>query len=364
MAHLGASRWRRGILGARGPSDGEHGPRTNERPFSLATKTLLLVAAVGVLSYFWGGRGGVDQASLWLIFGMLAVGVDVWWGYAGLLSFGHGVFFGLGAFGYAWITLGSIPWLAFLGQAPLVGVLVGVVMATAVGALVAYFLSYGRVTGAYFVIVTMALSFLLAALAQGNALFGGFTGLSGIPPLGVGRFSTSGGSTTLIIVAVTLTAVVYVLRRLLNTDLGRVVDGSRENETRIEYLGANVPKLRVTMMALSAAVSGLAGVLFAAHSGYVSSDLLGMGISTEAVIWVAVGGRMTLVGPVIGAVAVRAAGYALSGVASTYWQLFLGLIIVALVLAGGNGIAGLARTAVDWIRSKMADKRAIGKAPT
>ena len=364
MADVGASRLRRGIVGLLGPSAGGSARRGNERPLSLATKTLLFAAAVGVASWFWGGRGGVDQATLWLIFGMLAVGVDVWWGYAGLLSFGHGVFFGLGAFGYAWITAGSIPWLAFLGQSPLAGVLVGVVAATAMGAVVAYFLSYGRVTGAYFCIVTMALSFLLAALAQGTPFFGGFTGLSGIPPLGVGRFSASGGSATLIIVAITLTVVVFLLRRLLNTDLGRVVDGARENETRIEYLGANVPKLRVTMMAVSAGVSGLAGVLFAAHSGYVSSDLLGMGISTEAVIWVAVGGRMTLIGPVIGAVAVRAAGYALSGIATTYWQLFLGLIIVALVLYGGNGIVGLVQTASGWIRGRWTAKGTIEKAPT
>ncbi len=364
MASLGSSRLRRGIAGLIGPSDGEGARRSKERPFALASKTLLFAAAVGVASFFWGGRGGVDQATLWLIFGMLAVGVDVWWGYAGLLSFGHGVFFGLGAFGYAWITTGSLPWFSFLGQTPLAGALFGVVAATAMGALVAYFLSYGRVTGAYFCIVTMALSFLLAALAQGTPLFGGFTGLGGVPPLGIGRFSSSGGAAMLAIVAVTLTVAVYLLRWLLNTNLGRVIDGSRENETRIEYLGANVPKLRVMMMALSAAVSGLAGVFFAAHSGYVSSDLLGMGISTEAVIWVAVGGRMTLIGPVIGAVAVRAAGYALSGVATSFWQLFLGLVIVILVLVGGNGIVGLGRATTGWIRGKMAKKPAVGKAPT
>jgi urea transport system permease protein len=312
----------------------------------------LIVCVVGILAFALGGGSLASQANLWLTLGLFAISVDLLWGYCGLLSFGQAVFFGLGAFSYAWVTTSRLFTWPWAGGWSLMGIVLAMVIPAAFAALLGYFLFYGRVVGAYFTIVTLALSFLMNSLGQGwNKVLGGYFGIDGVQPLklavgGSGWVATSPIS-NMVIIGVVIVLVVFVLRYMLATTFGLLVDGVRDNEPRLEFLGSRVGRTKTTVFTCSAAVAGLAGALYASQSGFVNADLMGTVLSTEVIIWVAVGGRKTLAGGLVGAVAVRGVSYLLSGIAVEYWSLFLGVLFVAVVLVGSTGLIGLGRSLLN-----------------
>jgi ABC-type branched-subunit amino acid transport system permease subunit len=153
-----------------------------------------------------------------------------------------------------------------------------------------------------------------------------------------------------------------VLRYILSSTFGLLVDGVRVNERRLEFLGSRVGRTKLAVFTCSAALAGLAGALYASQSGFVNSDLMGVVLSTEVIIWVAVGGRRTLLGGLIGAVAVRGVGYLLSGVAVEYWSLFLGVLFLATVVVGSSGIIGLGRALFGGRLRRATSRRRLGNA--
>jgi urea transport system permease protein len=314
-----------------------------------ASGAALTVCIVGVVAFGFGGSSLASQANLWLTLGLFAVSVDLLWGYCGLLSFGQAVFFGLGAFSYAWVTTGRLFTWPWPGAWSAMGIVLAMAVAAALAALLGYFLFYGRVVGAYFTIVTLALSFLMSSLGQGwNKVLGGYFGIDGVQPL---RLTVAGSgwvasspTANMIIIGIIIVLAVFGLRYVLSSTLGLLVDGVRDNESRLEFLGSRVGRTKLAVFTCSAAVAGLAGALYASQSGFVSADLMGTVLSTEVLLWVAVGGRRTLVGGLIGAVAVRGVSYLLSGIAVDYWSLFLGILFVAVVLFGSSGLLGLGRS--------------------
>lgn len=332
------------------------------RALSSPGQILGLAVVVAVVAFALRGDSGVQQATLWLILGLFAISVSLLWGYAGLLSFGQAAFFGLGAFAYAWTTTDTL-FAEPVGWNPaLIGCVLSILLPALVALIIGYFLFYGKVVGAYFTIVTLALSFLLSSLGQGwTELFGGFTGIANIPSLsldvGFTTLSTGGAWVGLAVVVVILVSVAALLDRMLSTPFGLAVDGVRDNEPRLHYLGMSVVKVKLVVFVLSAGIAGLAGALFAAQSNYVTSDLMGAVLSTEAVIWVAVGGRRSLFGAVLGAVLVRGVGYILSGIAIDYWMLFLGGLLLVLVLVGSTGVVGIAH----WLARRLGGRKPDGE---
>jgi len=313
-----------------------------------------LAVVVALVAFGFRGDSGVEQATLWLILGLFAVSVSLLWGHAGLLSFGQAAFFGLGAFCYVWATTDTL-FDAPIGWNPgIFGLLVSVLLPAAVALAIGYFLFYGKVVGAYFTIVTLALSFLLSSLGEAwTSVFGGYTGIANVPPLtvnlGFTTISAEGTWAGFAAITVVLAIIIALLRALLSTPFGLTVDGVCDNEPRLQHLGMSVVKVKLVTFVISAGIAGLAGALFAAQSDYVASDMMGTVLSTEAIIWVAVGGRKSLFGAVLGAVLVRGVGYVLSGIALDYWTLFLAALLLVLVLAGRTGVVGMAR----WLTNKM-----------
>ncbi|MFH1933931.1 MAG: branched-chain amino acid ABC transporter permease [Pseudomonadota bacterium] len=310
--------------------------------FSSGFGALAICAATGLLWYTAvGGIIGLDQLTTYLILGLFALSVDFLWGYGGMLSFGQAAFFGLGSFSYSVITTGRI--MAVPPEAGLIGLGVGVMVAIMLAMLLGYFLFYGRVTGPYFTIVTLALSFLMSSLALAlPSLFGGWTGIANVPHLTIDFLGVSFGGplSSFVLVTIMCAVIVTILRWILDSRFGLLVDGLRDNEERLEYLGTSIAKIQLTMFVISAAVGGFAGGFFAAQSGYVSPELLGVVLSTEAIVFVAVGGRRTLLGALIGAIVVRGVGYWLGGVALDYWQLFMGVMFIFVVLFAKGGLLG------------------------
>lgn len=303
----------------------------------------ILAAGTVLIPVAWtmGGLSGIDQATIWVVFGLFAVSVDLLWGYCGMLSFGQAAFFGLGAFAYAWLTTDTMG--LNMGEAgTIVGLFAGMLLPGIFALLLGYFLFYGKVVGAFFTIVTLALSFLMQSLGQGwSTAFGGFTGFAGVP----GIVGVDGVVASYVFCLAITAVVVTLLRWLTSTAFGLGVDGVRDNEERLAFLGQKTVETKLVVFTLSSAIAGLAGALYASQANYVASDLMGTLLSTEAVVWVAVGGRRTLIGAFIGALVVRGVGFWLSGIAIDWWLVMLGSLFVIIVLAGSTGLAGLGR----WI---------------
>jgi len=300
-----------------------------------------------------GGQSGLVQLTTYLILGLFAMSVDFLWGYGGMLSFGQAAFFGLGCFGYSVITTGRIA--SVPAEAGLLGLLAGIAAPVLVAVCLGYFLFYGRVTGPYFTIVTLAVSFLMYSLALAwPRLFGGWTGIPNVPPVRIGFLDMSFGGpiSGFLLIAFLCALIAMMLRWILNSGFGLLVDGLRDNEERLEYLGTSIAKVQLIIFTISAGVGGFAGALFASQSGYVSPELLGTVLSTEAVVFVAVGGRKTLLGALVGTIVVRGVGYWLGGVALDYWQLFMGALFIVVVLFARRGLVGLIGYGFEAVQKK------------
>jgi branched-chain amino acid transport system permease protein len=309
------------------------------------------VAALALYGFVASGYG-LNVLRDALIFALLAASLDFFWGGAGILSFGHAVFFGAGGYVMALVTLNTnLPAVGLVG-------LVGAALAAAlIAAVVGYFLFFGGVRGSYFTIVTLALSVIAQqAAVSWSSVTGGDSGLLGIPQLAfaIGPFSLdlSGDRSSYVFVVVVLAATLLGLRALSRGRWGRILTAIGDNEVRAAALGHNAA-LRLTLtFVLSAAVAGLAGAIYVAMAGLMAPDLSGLLLSTEAVIWVAIGGRGTLLGPVIGAVVAQRAQQVISSYNPSLWPLIIGCIFVVMVFALPDGVTPALQR--GWARLRSA----------
>ena len=322
--------------------------------YSSGVSMLVICAASGLLWFFLtSGSFGLNQLTTYLILGLFALSVDFMWGYGGMLSFGQAAFFGLGCYSYGIITTGRI--MGIPPEASLVGLALGGAAPALLALCVGYFMFYGNVTGPYFTIVTLALSFLIGSLALAwPSLFGGWTGIPDVAPLKLDFIDVTihSGLNGFVLITLINVAIVMFLRWILVSPFGLKIHGLRDNEERIQYLGTSPAGVKLIIFVISAAIAGVAGVFYAAQTGYVSPDLLGVVVSTEVVVFVAVGGKKTLLGAVIGAIIVRGVGYWLGGAAVEYWQLFMGIMFVVVVLFFQDGLMGGLHHLVRFARGR------------
>lgn len=274
-----------------------------------------------------------------LLFALLALGLDFLWGKTGLLSFGQAAFFGVGAYGVAIISVHA-------GLNPVagswVGLAVGIVVAMMVALIVGYFLIYGGVRGPYFTIVTLALAVIADHIVVGwSTMTGGNAGLLGIAPL---HFPTLSGWEVLgaegqywfTAAVVCLTA--FAIWLACRGRYGMVLLAVQDNELRARALGHDTSRLLLGVFAVSAAVAALGGGLYAATVGFVAPDTIGLVLSTQAIVWVAIGGRGTLVGPIVATIAVIALEQKVSSIDTKLWPLMIGALFILTVFVFPDGI--------------------------
>lgn len=274
-----------------------------------------------------------------LIFAMFAVSLDLFWGRTGILCFGHAAFFGAGGYAMALVTLSpDMPAPALLGL--LAAVLVPALLAAIVG----YFLFYGGVRGSYFTIVTLALAVIAQQMVIAwSSVTGGDTGLLGIPPLAFGSLDLSGDLASYALAVALLALLLLALRLLTRGRWGQVLKAIGDNEVRAAALGHDAPARLTAAFVLSAAIAGFAGALYVSASGVVAPDMIGLALSTEAVAWVVVGGRGTLIGPVIGAVLVQRAQQEISSFSPVVWPMIIGLMFVAVAFLQSEAVERFAK---------------------
>jgi branched-chain amino acid transport system permease protein len=276
----------------------------------------------------WLGLGA-DLASIRdvLILALFAVALDLFWGRSGILSFGHAAFFGLGAYGMAIATV-SFGWPSWAG------LIAGVLVATVVAVMLAYFLMGGGVRGEYFTVVTLTTSLIAQQIAVGwSAVTGGDSGLIGVPPL----FQMTDPWVQLYAALGTLLVVVVLLRHALSGATGRLFLAIESAEVKAQTLGYATAGHLIGLFGCSALIAGLAGAMYVSMTGFVSPDLIGLALSTEVILWVATGGRGGFLGAILGTVIVWQFQRWVSSLNQTLWPMFMGLFFIVLVFALPQG---------------------------
>jgi branched-chain amino acid transport system permease protein len=294
----------------------------------------LLIIAPLVLPEFW--RRFATEILVW---GLLAMSSDILIGYTGMVSFGHSAFFGLGLYGAAAAIMSVKPpnvWVAMI---------YGLVGAAAVAAFVAYFAT--RLRDIYFAITTLIFSQIFYVIIfTWTEVTGGENGLTfARPPLSIpGLFSVPFTIETLhwFILAV-VTASYLILRRIMRSPFGMVLQAIRENEPRTRAIGYNVERYKMVAVMLSGCFAGLAGVLYAVQSKFAAPDFVFFLISGEVVIFNVMGGVGTLVGPVVGAAFFLLLRETLSRFLTEYYLIPVGIIFTAMVIFMPQGLLGFLR---------------------
>lgn len=298
----------------------------------------LLLAACPLVASEWR----LSQLAQIMSYGIFAMSLAFVWGQAGLLCFGQAIFFGVGAYVMALITKGLVPGV---GDGTVTGLLAATVLPALVALVAGMLMFRGRgLSGAYFAIVTLAAAAIAERAASHSRFIGGFNGLLDVPPLryGVGQSRVELLATVPVYyVMLGAAGLVYgLLLWLERSPVGTALRAVRDNEQRTSYFGFDVSVYKSVSLALSGGAAGFAGALFVTQFGFVSPALIGVPLSTEVLIWTALGGREVLLAAFLGALVVRSVESALSGALGYYWLLGLGVLFVASVVIFPRGLLG------------------------
>ena len=296
---------------------------------ALAIGAACALAAAVFSGAFGGYRSG--QLSLFLVFAALAVSLDFVWGYTGILSLGQLLPFGIAAY-----TSAKVATAAPSASVPMLVVSAGV--GAGVAAALGVAMLRRRPTAVVVGLLTLVLSLTLEQLAeQWRDVTGGFNGLTGVPRIGAFGAQLSDAAQD-VAVSVLAIAAITVVGALVTRPIGAVLIGIRSNERRMEALGYKTVQIKIWAFTVGGALAGFAGALYVHRTSFVSPQIFGFSLATSVVLWTLVGGRGTIVGPVIGAMAINFASATLADVWLQYWTLATGLIFVAVVVVMPHGL--------------------------
>lgn len=325
---------------------------------------LLLIIAPLTLDIF-----RLNLVGKYLTFAFSAVGLVMLWGYGGVLSLGQGIFFGLGGYCMAmylkleasdpistahqttpgipdfmdWNQITHLPsfWIPFHS---FIFTLFAII---AIPAFVAYVIGMAmfkrRVSGVYFSIITQAIAAIVTILVVGQQGFtGGINGITDLKTLHGWNINTDSAKYLLYFVnSLLLISVIYICKVVVNTKLGRLLLAIRDKEDRVRFSGYDVATFKVFIFCFSAVISAIGGAMFTLQVGFMSPSIIGIVPSIEMVIFAAVGGRMSLIGAVYGALLVNYGKTAFSESFPTLWLFFMGALFIGVVMIFPDGLAGL-----------------------
>jgi len=364
-----------------------------------ATAFLLVVAGIGILlplSNLLLPETSPLQVPTYLIslfgkyicYALLALSIDLIWGYCGILSLGHGAFFALGGYAmgmYLMRQIGNrgvygnpllpdfmvflnwqkLPWYWYgfdmFWFAALMVLLVPGVLAFCSG----WLAFRSRVTGVYLSIITQAMTYaLLLAFFRNDFGFGGNNGLTDFKDILGFNVQAQGTRAVLFMLSCAALMLGFVIcRAIVTSKLGKVLIAVRDAESRTRFLGYRVESYKLFVFTLSACMAGVAGALYVPQVGIINPSEFAPGNSIEAVIWVAVGGRGTLIGAAIGAVLVNyAKTFFTSGLLAPYWLFMLGALFILVTLLLPKGIVGTVQAWFEAGRARRASEAAASAA--
>ena len=344
--------------------------RTGWTAFAVA---LLVVCALAPVLNLWVPQGslfhlsdyGVALVGKIMCFAICALAMDLIWGYTGILSLGHGLFFALGGYVmgmYLMRQIGTdgnykselpdfmvfldwkeLPWHWALSDSFVATLILIVLVPGLVAFVFGYFAFRSRIKGVYFSIITQAMTFAAMLLFFRNETgFGGNNGFTDFKRiLGLPIATQEMRMTLFVLTGLTLLGCFLFGRWLIASKFGRVLQAIRDAESRVMFSGYNPLPYKLTIWVISAVMCGIAGALYVPQVGIINPSEMSAANSIEIAIWAAVGGRATLIGPIAGAFLVNGAKSWLTVTAPEYWLYFLGALFIAVTLWLPNGIVGL-----------------------
>lgn len=316
----------------------------------------LMAMALFLLPYYVDISLQLDL-SIIFVFALLALSMGFLWGYAGILSFGQTIFFGLGGYSYALLALNT----EMTGISFFAAILLPILFS----ALLGYFMIYGRISDIYLSVVTLVVTLIFEKSIRstsgpeyviGTVRLNGQNGIPGIPgltlpwmdgaPISIeGVFYLTGGMMLLVYVG---------LRLILLTRFGRIIVGIRENERRMELLGYDARRYKLAAFMLAGGIASLSGVLYAVWGNFVAPEMFNLNQAAQVVIWVIVGGRSTLIGPVVGTGLIQYLSNWLGTVGFGQVTLVLGFILMIFVLVFPRGLLPTIGDALGMLRGRRA----------
>ncbi len=302
-----------------------------------------------------------------MCYAICALAMDLIWGYTGILSLGHGLFFALGGYAMGMYLMRQIgrdgnyksdlpdfmvfldwkelPWHWTFSDSFIATLFLVVAVPGIVAFVFGYFAFRSRIKGVYFSIITQAMTFAAMLLFFRNETgFGGNNGFTDFKRiLGIPIATPSMRMTLFIMTGVTLLAFFLFARWLIASKFGRVLQAVRDAETRVMFSGYNPIGYKLTIWTLSAVMCGVAGALYVPQVGIINPGEMSPANSIEIAIWAAVGGRASLIGPIVGAFIVNLAKSFLTQTAPEYWLYFLGALFISVTLFLPQGVVGLVK---------------------
>ncbi len=332
----------------------------------------VIFIAFPVLNLAVGPESGFHVSTYWvtlvgkiMCFAIVAVAMDLIWGYAGILSLGHGLFFALGGYAFGMYLMRQIgsdgqyrqpmpdfmvfldwkefPWQWFNSDSFLWCAMLVIVVPGLIAYVFGYFAFRSRVKGVYFSIITQALTFAAMLLFFRNATgFGGNNGFTDFRrildiPIATPQMRVA----LLAITGAALLGTLLLARWLVTSKFGRVLAAIRDAETRVMFCGYDTMHYKLFVWTLSAVLCGIAGALYVPQVGIINPSEMSPANSIEIAIWVAVGGRGTLAGAALGAGLVNGAKSFFTQAFPEYWLFFLGLLFILVTLFLPQGVLGL-----------------------
>ena len=307
----------------------------------------------------------VGLVGKFMCYAMAALALDLVWGYTGILSLGHGVFFALGGYMHGMYLMRAIgkdgvyqshlpdfmvflnwsdyPWYWWMTEHFWFAMLLVVLVPGTLAFVFGYFAFRSRIKGVYFSIITQAMTFAFMLLFFRNDTgFGGNNGFTDFKRI-LG-YSITAPETKAVLYLVTLAALLgalFLCRAIVTSKLGRVLQGVRDSESRLMFIGYNPLWFKLFVWTLSAVLCGIAGALYVPQVGIINPSEMSPANSIEMVIWTAVGGRGSLIGPIIGAFSVNGLKSWFTAAFPDLWLYALGLIFILVTLFMPQGILGV-----------------------
>jgi len=345
---------------------------------------LLLIFVIPPFLVSIGQAFRVNLLGRYLALAIVALGIDIIWGYTGILSLGHGLFFALGGYALAmylqlqpdgqlpdffslygveslpifWQPFSSLPFTIFAA----------IIIPTVVAAVLGYLVFRNRIRGVYFAILTQAALIVFFNFFNGQQKL--INGTNGLKTDTATIFGQTVGSSTVqwsfYMLTVVLLAVAYALCRWLTSGrLGRLLIAIRDDEPRVRFTGYDPTAFKVLVFAASAGLAGMSGALYTVQSGIITPKAMDIAFSIEMVIWVAVGGRASLLGAILGTLIVNFAKSFLSEKFPEVWLFFQGALFLIVVTVLPGGLVGWVRSqGLDYFRTLLRGKQRVTTYPS
>lgn len=345
---------------------------------------LLLIFVIPPFLVSIGQAFRVNLLGRYLALAIVALGIDIIWGYTGILSLGHGLFFALGGYALAmylqlqpdgqlpdffslygveslpifWQPFSSLPFTIFAA----------IIIPTVVAAVLGYLVFRNRIRGVYFAILTQAALIVFFNFFNGQQKL--INGTNGLKTDTATIFGQTVGSSTVqwsfYMLTVVLLAVAYALCRWLTSGrLGRLLIAIRDDEPRVRFTGYDPTAFKVLVFAASAGLAGMSGALYTVQSGIITPKAMDIAFSIEMVIWVAVGGRASLIGAILGTLIVNFAKSFLSEKFPEVWLFFQGALFLIVVTVLPGGLVGWVRSqGLDYFRTLLRGKQRVTTYPS